>query len=98
MVEDPGTGTEKRTPIPVSDTLHAPFIFFEGAPAMAFTNGVVSLTLGANRTWIAPDGTVMNDAVVVAHLRGNIQAALSLRRAIDKALLMATPVQEGKAN
>jgi hypothetical protein len=35
---------------------------------------------------------------VVAYLRGNVPAALSLRQAIDKALLLAAPTQEGKAN
>jgi hypothetical protein len=33
----------------------------------------------------------MNEQVVVAHLRGNVQAALSLRKAIDDALLLAAP-------
>ena len=40
----------------------------------------------------------MNDQVVTAYLRGNIPAAISLRDAIDKALLLAAPTQEGKAN
>jgi hypothetical protein len=40
----------------------------------------------------------MNDQVVVAYLRGNVQAAINLREAIDKALLLAAPTQEGKAN
>jgi hypothetical protein len=41
----------------------------------------------------------MNEQVVVAYLRGNILAAQSLRDAIDKALLLASPpAGEGKAN
>ncbi|HEY6254760.1 MAG TPA: hypothetical protein VIY51_03110 [Xanthobacteraceae bacterium] len=40
----------------------------------------------------------MNDQVVVAHLRGNVLAARSLRQAIDKALLLAAPTTESKAN
>jgi hypothetical protein len=63
-------------------------------------NGIVNLTLTAGRTWIGPEG-VVNDQVVVAYLRGNIQAALSLRRAIDDALLLAAPPAQGsetKAN
>jgi hypothetical protein len=35
---------------------------------------------------------------VVAYLRGNVQAALSLRQAIDNALLLAAPTGAGKAN
>jgi hypothetical protein len=50
----------------------------------------VNVTLSANRTYIA-DGVVVNEQVVVAHLRGNVQAALSLRKAIDDALLLAVP-------
>jgi len=69
--------------------LHAPTIFYEWAPAFGFTNGVVNLTLAANRTWIGQDGAVANEQVVVAHLRGNVQAALSLRDSLDKALLLA---------
>jgi hypothetical protein len=84
--------------IGVSDTPHAPFIFYEGASAFGVTNGVVNITLSANRTWIATNGDVMNEQVVVAYLRGNIQAALSLRQALDNALLLAAPTGEGKAN
>jgi hypothetical protein len=65
-----------------------PFIFYEVAPAFGFTNGVVNIALSANRTWTGPNG-VMNEQVVTAYLRGNVQAALSLRQAIDSALLLA---------
>jgi len=47
------------------------------------------------------DGKVLNEQVVVAYLRGNVQAALSLRHALDSALLLAAPPaqgSEGKAN
>jgi hypothetical protein len=91
MAENP------NPPITVSDTPHAPFIFYEVAAAFGFTNGVINITLAANRTLVGPDG-VVNEHVVTAYLRGNIQAALSLRDAIDKALLLGTPTQEGKAN
>jgi hypothetical protein len=96
MADNPDTRPKEVT-VPVSDSPHAPFIFYEIAPAFGFTNGVVNITLSANRTWIGPNG-VMNEQVVTAYLRGNIQAALSLRQAIDSALLLATPTPEGKAN
>jgi hypothetical protein len=100
MADKPDPSPAETPIIPVSDVPHAPFIFYEWAPAFGFANGIVNLTLGANRTWIAPNGTVMNEQVVVAYLRGNIQAALTLRKAIDDALLLAAPAQsgEGKAN
>ena len=58
---------------------------------MGFTNGVVNITLSANRTYAAPDGAIVNEQIVVAYLRGNAPAALSLRQAIDNALLLAAP-------
>jgi hypothetical protein len=84
--------------IPVNDVPHAPFIFYEGAPVSGHMNGIINLTLSANRTYIGADGAAKNDLVMVAYLRGNIQAAVSLREAINNALLLAAPTTEGKAN
>jgi hypothetical protein len=98
MADNPDTRPKEGAVIPVSDVPHAPFIFYEWAPAFGFVNGIVNLTLAANRTWTGPDGAVKNEQVVVAYLRGNIQAALSLRKSIDDALLLAAPTSEGKAN
>lgn len=94
---------EAKSPVimAVSDSPHdhAPFIFFENAPAFGFTNGVINITLSANRTVVGSDGGAVNDQVVIAYLRGNVPAAIiSLRQAIDAALLLAAPAQEGKAN
>jgi hypothetical protein len=95
MANNPDTHPKEGVVIPVSDVPHAPFIFYEGAPAFGFTNGVINITLSANRTWAGPNG-IMNEQVVVAYLRGNIQAALNLRNSLDKALLLAVPAPEGK--
>lgn len=97
MADNPDTRPNQGTIIPVSDTPHAPFIFYEGVPAFGFTNGVINLTLAANRTWIGPDG-IANEQVVVAYLRGNIQAAINLREAIDNALLLGAPTPDGVSN
>jgi hypothetical protein len=97
MADNPDTRPQEIM-IPVSDTAHAPFVFYENAPAFGVTNGVVNITLSANRTWIGPNNTVMNEQVVVAYLRGNILAAKGLRDTIDKALLLASPTQGDKAN
>jgi len=43
-------------------------------------------------------GQVLGQSVAVAHLRCNAAAALQLRDSIDKALLLAAPTPEGKAN
>jgi hypothetical protein len=93
---DPRLG-EVAVVIPVNDVPHAPFIFYEAAPVSGYTNGVINLTLSATRTYIGSDGP-RNEHVVVAYLRGNIQAAVNLREAINNALLLAAPTTEGKAN
>jgi hypothetical protein len=80
--------------VSVSDVPHAPFVYFENVPAFGFVNGIAAVTLSANRTWVGPDGKVVNDQVVVAYLRGNVPAFLGLRQAIDSALLMAAPTQQ----
>ena len=98
MADNPDTRPKEGTIVPVSDTPHAPFIFYENAPAFGFTNWIINLTLSANRTWLGSDGGVVNDQVVIAYLRENILAALSLRQALDNVLLLAAPTPEGKAN
>jgi hypothetical protein len=100
MADDPHAHPAQEHIIPVNDVPHAPFVFYEFAPAFGFTNGVVNITLSANRTFAGTNG-IVNEQVVVAYLRGNIHAALSLKQAIDSALLLAAPppqASEGKAN
>jgi hypothetical protein len=88
MADDPHTRPKEGAVIPVSDVPHAPFIFYEAAPAFGVTNGVVNITLSAHRVWAEADG-IKGEQVVTAYLRGNIQAAISLRDAINKVLLLA---------
>jgi len=45
MADNPEARPENVSPLAVSDTPHAPFIYFEIAPAFGFTNGVVNITL-----------------------------------------------------
>jgi hypothetical protein len=73
----------------VADTPHAPFIFFESAPTFGVMNGVLNITLAATRTVIGPDG-ILTDHVVIAYLRGNVPAMLSLKGAIEGAMLLGT--------
>ena len=97
MIDNPDPRAEK-VPVSISDTSHAPFIYFENAPAFGFMSGVVNITLSANRTYAGPEGAVVNEQIVVAYLRGSIPAALNLRKAIDKALLLAAPTPQDKAS
>jgi hypothetical protein len=85
--------------MPYTDTLRAPFLYFETVPGLAYYNGIISVTLTAGRNWVGQDGAMVDEQVVVAYLRCNIPAAISLRDALDKALLLAAPpAGEGKAN
>lgn len=77
---------------------NAPFIYFENAGPIGLLNGIGQITLEANRLMAASDGRAAMDRVVVAHLRSNLPALMSLRTAIDNILLMAEPTPEGPAN
>jgi|EndMetStandDraft_3_1072993.scaffolds.fasta_scaffold881409_1 hypothetical protein len=98
---EPDTRATNRSVVSVRDTPHAPIVFFEWAPASGCANGIVSVTLGANcNTQVRPNGEVMSEMLVVAHLRCSVQAALNLRRALDNALSLAVRgrVPKGKTN
>lgn len=78
---------------------NAPFILFEGAPFFGLLNGVAKITLETQRMIApGPNGTVLSDRVLVAHLCGNIPAMKALRAAIDGVLLLAEPKPEGPSN
>jgi hypothetical protein len=88
----------KEPPHPLTDVPHAPLIFFEGTPGFGFVSGVISITLTAHRTLVGAGGKLTTDQLVVAYLRGSVPAARILRDALDRALLLAAPTGEGKAN
>jgi hypothetical protein len=75
----------------------APFVYFEDATFWRLLNGIGQVTLEASTMRASPDGGVAVDRVVVAHLRGNLRAMMSLRAALDNILLLAEPI-EGPAN
>lgn len=71
---------------------HAPVLYFENAPAFGHINGIIRITLEVMRDMPMPGHTTAaSDRVVVAHLRMNVLAALSLKSAIEGALLIAAP-------
>lgn len=76
---------------------------------LSTTNGLLlpdlqmasSITLGANfTTQVRSNGEIVTESLVVAHLRGSVQAALNLRMALERALSQAAapPTPKGKAN
>ena len=98
MTKTPKTPTAESTPqsLTVSDTLHAPVIYFDGAPNFGCNGGIVSIALAVARH-LSRDGEVVSDVIAVAHLRCSVEAAVDLRSAIDNALLLGAPT-EGEAN
>jgi len=94
---------ETRPPIvrlPLSDSASAtaPFFYFEEVTAFGHLHGVIRVTLEATRLIPAPDNRVETERVIVGHLRMNIPAALSLKAALEGALLLATPTETGSRN
>ena len=52
----------------VTDTGIAPYVYFEGAPNFGFVNGIISITLAANRHLLR-DGAPVTDAVTSAPIK-----------------------------
>jgi hypothetical protein len=98
MADNPDTAktTEGQVSFIVRDILHAPVIYFENAPALGYLNGVIRITLSGSLSLPTSDGKTATEEIVAAYLRCNIPAALSLRKALDDALLLAAPPPEGK--
>ena len=70
---------------------HAPFLYFENAPAFGTMNGILKVTLTATRDLPQANNKIASDHVVVAHLRMNLAAARALKAALDGAILLASP-------
>jgi hypothetical protein len=70
----------------------APFIYFDGIPTFGIHNGAIQIELAANT--ILPEGKgIRIDVVMTAHLRCSPAAAIELRNAIDKTLVL---LQQGQ--
>ena len=72
---------------------HAPLLYFDAASAFGVRNGVVRITLEADRIFPTGGGgeAAAVDRVVVAHLRMSAPAAMSLKAAIEGVLLIEAP-------
>jgi hypothetical protein len=77
----------------IKNAAAAPFIYFDGAPAMGVQNGVVEIELVARAVMPKDNGAVYSDMVCVAHLRCSLAAAINLRDAIDRAEDMVEAAQ-----
>lgn len=81
------------------DTLSAPIIYFEGVTNQGANGGIFNIALAVQTHHAQDDGTVVRRLKRVADLRATSAALLSLKVAIDNALLLgAAPVSTDQAN
>jgi len=85
---------------PLQDLPRAPIIFFEFCPTLGNNNGLINILLAAGIVLPTASSATNVVPVAVAHLRCTTVAAMQLRDAIDKALLMGQPVEnpQGRSN
>lgn len=74
-----------RQPI-IKNVTTAPLLYFDQAPTLGFSNNVGEIDLSARVSSLFGDGDIRQDMICVAHLRGSMEAFVSLRNAIDKML------------
>jgi hypothetical protein len=77
-----------------------PIVYFDNSPCISHLNGIIGVTLTVSGGVPTGAGGVDDCAAVVAFLKCNIPAAIALKDALEKGLLLAAPIEnpEGKAN
>src|SRR5262245_1006049 len=95
MVEDPHAPIKKVQAAQIADssTGTAPFIYFDEVLTAGIHQGNIRLELGASTTIPTADGQTKTVHVITAHLRCSPSAAVTLRKAIDDALLLLAPAE-----
>ena len=78
----------------IVDSGSAPFIYFDEAPNFGCDNAIVRFTLAAYREVANTEGGVTSTLAIVGHFRCGVQAAISLRDTLDKALLVEAPAPQ----
>lgn len=67
----------------------APILYFDNVPTLGVNNNIVELELSARVVTPTADSKTTIEGLCVAHLRCSLEAALSLRTAIEKAFKIA---------
>jgi len=70
------------------DTLSAPIIYFDGVTNQGANSGIFNIALAVQTHHCQDDGTIIRRVKRVADLRGGAEALMSLKIAIDNALLL----------
>jgi hypothetical protein len=85
----------KTSPV-VKGAATAPMIYFDNAPTLGLMSNIVEIDLAARVLVLQNDGSVSSDMVCIGHLRCGVDAALSLKVALERALDMAKAKGEPK--
>jgi hypothetical protein len=88
---------DKPASVAVADRAHAPIIFFDEAPIFNNYNGIIGITISTNVSVPDGKGGITTEQVASAYLRGNINAFIAMKTAIESALLLGAKT-EGEAN
>lgn len=85
---------------PQTSDERGPIIVFEAAPSFGYTNGLIDVCLVTTRIVPRIGSQTVREAAIVANLRCTAAGAISLRDALNGALLMLEPVENesGPAN
>jgi hypothetical protein len=95
MPEKPGDPAD--TFVPIRDLPAAPIVYFEFCPTLGNNAGLINIMLATGLVMPAAGARTDIVPVAVAHLRCSAAAAMQLRDALDKALLMGQ-VGTGRSN
>lgn len=89
---------DRKPPVPAMPLLKnspsAPFIYFDSAPVRGSFAGIIEVELSTRALLPKPDGSVLAEAVCVAHLRCSPQSAQGLIEALQQALDFARKQSE----
>jgi hypothetical protein len=73
----------------ISGNHNAPFVYCDGVAAFGTNKGGIEIELSSRTILPIPDTTsVRHEIVITGHLRCNPAAAMAIREAIEKALVM----------
>ena len=94
-VDDPHRPINKAQAVQISDSSaeNAPFIYFDAVLTAGIHQGNVRVELGASTVVPTMDGQARTLQGITAHLRCSPAAAVTLRKAIDEALLLLAPAK-----
>ena len=81
-----------------ADESHAPMVFFELVPSFGNNGGIITASLACGRAIATEDGKVDAAPIIVGYLKCSPAAAIQLRDAINKALLIGAPAESEAKN